>query len=122
MVKKNKQIKRTARHKRVRAKVFGTAKRPRFSIFKSNKYFYIQLIDDSIGKTLVSVSGKKLSASDRKTKEKTDKIVAYELGKSLAKKAISLGVKTIVFDRGGYKFHGAILQIAAGAREEGLKF
>lgn len=109
------------RRKRIRAKIKGTAERPRLSVFKSNKHFYIQLIDDGTGKTLVSVSDKELAASGKKSK-KTAKIPAHELGKSLAKKAVNAGIKTIVFDRGGYKFHGAVLQIASGAREEGLKF
>lgn len=98
------------RHKRIRAKIKGTASRPRLSVFKSNKHFYIQLIDDSAGKTPVSVSDKELGASP------------YELGKSLAKKAADAGIKTAVFDRSGYKFHGAISEMARGAREGGLKF
>lgn len=114
MVKKTKKLKREARHKRIRAKIKGTAERPRLSFFKSNKHFYIQLIDDTSGKTVVSVSDKEIKG------KKNDK--AYELGKFLAKKAIGAGIKTIVFDRGGYKFHGAVSLVARGAREGELKF
>ncbi len=97
------------RHRRIRAKIKGTAERPRLSIFKSNKYIYTQLIDDENGKVLVT-------ASDRDLKS------AYEVGKLLAKKAADKGIKMVVFDRSGYKFHGTILELAKGAREGGLKF
>lgn len=111
---KNRQLKRLARHKRVRAKIIGTAERPRFSIFKSNKHIYVQLIDDNAGKTLSSVSDKEIKEGKNN--------MAYELGKSIAKKAIGLGVKKVVFDRGGYKFHGSVSKVALGAREGGLNF
>lgn len=106
---KNRRIKRQARHRRVRARIKGTANRPRLSVFKSNKYIYAQLVDDLSGKILVA-------ASDRGLKS------AYEVGKLLAKKAADKGIKKVVFDRSGYKFHGAILELAKGAREGGLKF
>ena len=97
------------RHRRVRAKIKGTEKRPRLSVFKSNKYIYTQLVDDENGKILAA-------ASDRDLKS------AYEVGKLLAKKAADKGIKMVVFDRSGYKFHGTILELAKGAREGGLKF
>lgn len=104
------------RHRRIRAKINGTAERPRLSIFKSNKHLYIQLIDDNTGNTLSSVS-------DKDIKDKgTASNKAYELGKFIVKKAIHLGIKEIVFDRGGYKFHGSVKNVALGAREGGLKF
>ena len=106
---KSVKSKRQIRHKRVRAKIFGTAERPRLSVFKSNKYIYAQLVDDENGKILGA-------ASDRDLKS------AYEVGKLLAKKAADKGIKKVVFDRSGYKFHGAILELAKGAREGGLKF
>jgi len=109
MVKKNKQLKRMMRHKRIRAKVFGTSDRPRLSVFKSNKYIYTQLVDDENGKVLIAVSDKDLES-------------AYEVGKLLAKKAADKGIEKAVFDRSGYKFHGIILELAKGAREGGLKF
>lgn len=109
MIVKNRQVKRTIRHRRVRAKISGTKERPRLSVFKSNKYIYTQLVDDENGKVLVA-------ASDRSPKS------AYEVGKLLAKKAADMGIKKVVFDRSGYKFHGTILELAKGAREGGLKF
>ncbi|KKS44163.1 50S ribosomal protein L18 [Candidatus Azambacteria bacterium RIFOXYD1_FULL_42_11] len=108
---------RIIRHKRIRAKIKGTAERPRFSVFKSNRHFFIQLIDDEAQKTLISVSDKEI-----KSKSKSRKIIAREIGKILAKKALIRGVKNVVFDRGGYKFHGIISELAEGAREGGLKF
>jgi len=109
MTKKTKQLKRQMRHKRVRAKIKGTLERPRLSVFKSNKYIYTQLVDDENGKILVAVSDRDLNS-------------AYEVGKLLAKKAADKGIKKVVFDRSGYKFHGLILELAKGAREGGLKF
>ncbi|HAJ44929.1 50S ribosomal protein L18 [Candidatus Azambacteria bacterium RIFOXYC1_FULL_41_20] len=101
--------KRQSRHKRVRAKIKGTKERPRLSVFKSNKYIYAQLIDDVDGKVFAAVSNRKGEATG-------------ELGKLLAKKATDKGIKLAVFDRGGYKFHGKVLELAKGAREGGLKF
>ncbi|MCX6812876.1 MAG: 50S ribosomal protein L18 [Candidatus Azambacteria bacterium] len=109
MIRKTKKLKREMRHRRIRAKIKGTAERPRLSVFKSNKYIYTQLIDDENGKILVA-------ASDRDLKS------AYEVGKLLAKKAADKGIEMVVFDRSGYKFHGTILELAKGAREGGLKF
>ncbi|MDO8742990.1 MAG: 50S ribosomal protein L18 [Candidatus Azambacteria bacterium] len=107
---KSRKNKRQIRHRRVRAKIKGTEKRPRLSVFKSNKYVYAQLIDDENGKVLASASDEKNLKS------------VYEIGKLLAKKASDKKIKTVVFDRGGYKFHGKILELAKGAREGGLKF
>lgn len=114
MAKKTKKLKREIRHRRVRVKIFGTTERPRLSVFKSNKHLYIQLIDDNLGNTLSSASDKDIKES------KNGK--AYELGKYIAKKAVGLGIKKVVFDRGGYKFHGSISSVAHGAREGGLNF
>ncbi|MDO8443693.1 MAG: 50S ribosomal protein L18 [Candidatus Azambacteria bacterium] len=111
MATRNKNTKRIARHKRIRAKIFGTSERPRLSVFKSNKYIYAQLIDDENGKTLVASF-----VLDKGVKS------AYNLGESLAKKATDKKIKKVVFDRGGYKFHGKILELAKGAREGGLIF
>ena len=109
-----KEIKREARHKRVRAKIKGTAERPRLSIFRSNKYIYAQLIDDEKGETLLSVDSRKI--------KKTKTEAAREVGKLLAKEATKKKIKKIIFDRGGYKYHGRVKAVAEGAREEGLQF
>ena len=107
---KSRKNKRQIRHRRVRAKIKGTEKRPRLSVFKSNKYVYAQLIDDENGKVLASASDEKNLKS------------VYEVGKLIAKKAADKKIESAVFDRGGYKFHGKILELAKGAREGGLKF
>ena len=105
------------RKKRIRAKVFGTAKRPRLNVFRSLNYITAQVIDDQSGKTLVSASDK-----DLKTKKaaKTDR--AKEVGKEIAKKALAKDIKEVVFDRAGYKYHGRVKILAEAAREAGLKF
>lgn len=96
------------RHKRVRAKTIGTAERPRLGIFRSNKYIYSQLIDDQKGKTLASSRGKIKDA--------------LQVGKLIAEKARALKIEKVVFDRGGYKYHGRVKDLAEAAREGGLKF
>lgn len=108
---------RIRRHKRVRTKVKGTAKKPRFSVFKSNYHLYAQLINDAEGKTIVSAFDEEV-----KTKTRTRKVLAYEVGKMIAKKAAAKNIANVVFDRSGYKYHGIILELAKGAREGGLKF
>lgn len=117
MVRQNKKLKRQWRHKRIRAKILGTEERPRLSVFKSNYHLYAQLINDDEGKTVLAVSDKEIQA-----KNQTKKSLAYEIGKLAAEKATKKGVSSVVFDRGGYKFHGIILEFAKGAREGGLKF
>ena len=114
----SKQEKRHRRHKRVRSRVKGTADCPRFSVFRSNKHIYIQLIDDEEGKTLIGLNDAKLKGKEKASKiEKTK-----ELGRLMAEKALAQGIKKVVFDRGGYKYHGRIKAAAEGAREGGLKF
>jgi len=103
-----KKEKRIRRHKRVRAKIKGTADVPRLCVFRSNKYVYVQIINDETGKTL---------AFDRKELSK-----AKKAGEEIAKKAKGLKIEKIVFDRGGYKYHGRVKAIAEAAREGGLKF
>ncbi|MBU1177208.1 MAG: 50S ribosomal protein L18 [Patescibacteria group bacterium] len=113
-----KQEKRQRRQIHIRAKVKGTEKCPRLSVFRSNKYIYAQLIDDVNGKTLVSANNVKIDKKDGLNKIEK----AKEIGSSLAKKAIDNKITKIVFDRGGYKYHGRVKAIAEGAREGGLKF
>ena len=113
----------------MRAKVFGSLKTPRFCVFRSNKHIYGQLIDDNKGKTLANVSdkGMKVKAANKKTAEGEVKLsgkvaAAFEVGKLVAKKAAELKIEKVVFDRGGYKYHGRVKALADGAREGGLKF
>lgn len=116
MMKLNsKNDKRQRRHRRVRAKVKGTAERPRLSIFKSNKAVYAQLIDDEKGVTLAS-------ATSLKMKENSLLLKAKSVGNLIATVAKSKGIKSVVFDRGGYVYTGNVKAIADSAREGGLKF
>jgi len=121
-IQKVKKDMRARRHGRVRAKVSGTAECPRLSVFRSNKGMFLQLIDDKAGKTLVSAYSKEVksgsSAEDMGNKE----AASYELGKILAEKAKKANIKKVVFDRGGYNYHGRVKAAADGAREGGLKF
>ncbi len=124
---KLKQQKRIRRHKRIRAKVIGTNKRPRLCVFKSTKYIYAQLIDDEKGHILAAESSLKIrQPANRKAGTekaiKTNKVaIAYEIGKIIAEKALKKKIKEVVFDRGGYKYHGKVKSLADGAREGGLK-
>ena len=107
---------RSVKRVKIRKKIKGTAERPRLSVFKSNKNISAQLIDDVIGKTLVSVSTRV------DIKDKTGKEAAMEVGKLIATKAKDLKIEKIVFDRSGYLFHGRVKSVADGAREGGLNF
>ena len=119
MVKKtDRKLERTRRHLRVRNKISGTATRPRLCVFRSNTNIYVQVIDDVAGKTLVSAS---TLDKDVKTKY-SNKEAAKEVGSLIAKKAIANKIDTVVFDRGGYVYHGIIKELAEAAREGGLKF
>ena len=118
---KLKSKKRQQRHKRVRAKIFGTKERPRLCIFRSNKHIYAQLIDDEKGKTLVAASDCELKESQlQNQKSKLNK--AKEMGKLIAKRALEKKIEKVVFDRGGYLYHGRVKAVGEGAREGGLKF
>jgi large subunit ribosomal protein L18 len=108
---------RTRRHKRVRRKIFGTAERPRLVVFRSNRGIEAQLVDDLEGKTLAAASWLQLKAG--KGSKMTQ---AAEVGKLLALNAKQAGVETVVFDRGGYLYHGRVKALADAAREGGLKF
>lgn len=117
MNKLQKKIKQNKlqRQARARAKIFGTAKRPRLSVFRSSKGMYIQLIDDEQGKTLVSVSIKAVKEKGTKTE------LSAAAGKLLAEKAKKKGIKQVVFDRGSSKYHGRVKAVAEAAREAGLR-
>ncbi len=112
-----KKEQRNRRHKRVRGRVIGTKECPRFSVFRSNKYIYLQLINDADGKTIASFSDLKINKKGRTKME-----IAKEAGITIAKKALEKKIKKVVFDRGGYKYHGRVKAVAEGAREGGLKF
>jgi large subunit ribosomal protein L18 len=108
---------RLRRHRRVRGKVSGTAERPRLAVFRSNKGIFAQLVDDETGRTLASASWlQQRSLEGTKTEQ------AAAVGKALALEAKKAGVKTCVFDRGGYLYHGRVKALAEGAREGGLQF
>jgi large subunit ribosomal protein L18 len=107
-----KQIK-NRRLARVRAKIQGTALRPRLTVFRSNRYLYAQLVNDVTGKTLASA---KTASAGKKTE------ASKAAGESIAKIAIELGIKEVVFDRGQYRYHGRVQAVAEGARAGGLKF
>ena len=111
-----KRAQRTMRHKRVRAKVAGSAERPRLNVFRSLKHIYVQVIDDNTGKTLAAASSHEVkSKGDKKT-------LAQEVGKLAAKKALDVGIKQVTFDRGGYQYHGRVKELADAARAAGLEF
>jgi large subunit ribosomal protein L18 len=110
----SKQARRNKIRRRIRAAISGTPEQPRLAVFRSNKDIYVQVIDDLNGKTLVAASSK--GATGTKVEQ------AAVVGKSIAEKAIAAGISTVVFDRGGYLYHGRIKALADGAREGGLKF
>lgn len=112
---------RKTRHARVRAKVIGTEKRPRLSVFRSLKNIFAQLINDETGKTIIGVSARGLKPTASNTL-KGKKALAFEVGKLIAKAALEKGIKEICFDRGGYLYHGRVAAVAEGARAGGLKF
>lgn len=103
---------------RIRGKVSGTAERPRLSVYRSNKEVYVQLIDDVTGNTLVAASTKDKDFARTGTKTEQSKAI----GTAVARKAAEKGISAVVFDRGGYLYHGRVKAVAEGAREGGLKF
>ncbi len=109
-----KQIKRTRRHARIRARVIGTATRPRLAVFKSNRFVYAQLVNDEAGTTLAS-------ADSRTMKGDTPLAKSTAVGEAIAKAATEQKIEAVVFDRGGFAYQGVIAAVADGAREAGLK-
>ena len=130
MARKSKLESRTARHRSIRKRVEGTAERPRLVVFRSAKHIYAQVIDDLASKTLVAASdlakkvkgegGKAAPAGDKDKSKKSDR--AKVVGTELAKLCLAKGISKVVFDRAGYKYHGRVSAVAAGAREGGLEF
>jgi len=117
MAVKTPDQRRLRRRRRVRAKVRGTAARPRISVFRSNRGIAAQLIDDDAGRTLAAVSWVEADLRDLKAAEQ-----ATKAGELLAERAKAAGVETCIFDRGGYRYHGNVQRLAEAAREGGLKF
>ena len=122
MIKKQSRSEvRAKKHLKVRKRISGTPERPRMAVFRSNNHMYVQVIDDVAGHTLVSAST--LQGEVKEGLEKTNNIdAAAKLGSVIAKKAIDKGIKTVVFDRGGYIYHGKVKALAEAAREAGLEF
>jgi large subunit ribosomal protein L18 len=117
---KNASQHRLKRHKRIRKKISGTAERPRLAVFRSNKHIYAQLIDDLSGTTLAAASSTDASL---KTESNLNTVEgAAKVGALVAERAAAAGVSSVVFDRGGFKFHGKVKALADGAREKGLQF
>jgi large subunit ribosomal protein L18 len=121
MKKRETTIRRERRHRRVRAQVAGTMARPRLNVFRSNRHIFAQIIDDAKGHTLVAAST--LDADVRgQAAQLKKKDEAKAVGKLLAQRAIEKGLKQVIFDRGGYQYHGRVRSLAEGAREGGLEF
>lgn len=112
---------RIKRHYRIRNKVSGTAQQPRLAVFRSNKHIYAQIIDDVAGNTLVAASTLEADIAS-KTEHTSTVEAAKAVGKAIAKKAMDKGITEVVFDRGGYIYHGKIQALAEAAREAGLQF
>lgn len=112
---------RKKKHMRIRNKISGTPERPRLNVYKSINHIYAQIIDDTAGITLVSASTLDFALKDR-ISNGANKEAAKEVGKLVAQRAVEKGIKTIVFDRGGYIYHGKVKELADSARAEGLKF
>ena len=120
-MKVKKYLKKERVKRRIRSKIKGNSQRPRLSVFRSNRYFYAQVIDDSAGRTLASASSVDKELRDRvKGLKKSEQ--AKLVGQAVAERARSKGVQAVVFDRGGYKYIGRVKALADGARESGLKF
>lgn len=115
--KQDKNKSRQRRHERIRNKVVGTATCPRLSVFRSNANIHVQIIDDAKGATLVSCSSAELKLANGGNVE-----AAVTVGTEIAKRALANGIETVVFDRGGYVYHGRVKALAEAAREAGLKF
>ncbi|MDA8387381.1 MAG: 50S ribosomal protein L18 [Nitrospiraceae bacterium] len=113
---------RGRRHERVRKKVSGTGERPRLSVYRGLRYIYAQLIDDSAGNTLVSASSLEKDFAKSHEGNRGNKAAAKKVGAQLAQRAVAKGIKKVVFDRSGYRYHGAVKELADGAREGGLEF
>lgn len=112
---------RLKRHYRIRNKISGTAQKPRLAVFRSNQHIYAQIIDDTVGNTIVSASTMETAIAEKL--QKTSNVEAAKVvGDAVARKALDKGISTVIFDRGGYIYHGKIKALAEAAREAGLQF
>ena len=119
--KDNRSVVRQNKHRKIRNRFSGTAERPRLAVFRSNNHMYAQIIDDTVGKTIVAAS--QLEKDVKAELEKTNDVAAAAyLGTVIAKKALENGIKTVVFDRGGFIYQGKVKALAEAAREAGLEF
>jgi len=119
--KTSRQEVRAEKHRRIRSRLSGTADRPRLAVFRSNDHMYAQIIDDTVGNTLVAASTLDKDIKAELTKTNNVEAAAY-LGTVIAKKALDKGIKEVVFDRGGYIYQGKVAALAEAAREAGLEF
>ena len=119
--KKSRALVREKKHRRMRNHISGTAERPRLAVFRSNNHMYAQIIDDTVGNTLVAASTVEKEVKEQLEKTNNVDAAAY-LGTVIAKRAIEKGIDTVVFDRGGFIYQGKIEALADAAREAGLKF
>ena len=119
--KKSRKEVRAKKHMRIRNRFSGTAERPRLAVFRSNNHMYAQIIDDTVGNTLVSASTLEKDIKAELTKT-NDVAAATYIGTVIAKRAVEKGITTVVFDRGGYIYHGKVAALADAAREAGLEF
>ena len=119
--KTSRQEVRAEKHRRIRSRLSGTADRPRLAVFRSNDHMYAQIIDDTVGNTLVAASTLDKDIKAELTKTNNVEAAAY-LGTVIAKKALDKGIKEVVFDRGGYIYQGKVAALAEAAREAGLIF
>jgi len=121
MAKIDRKKERIVRHKRIRRQLSGTSERPRLCVYKSHKHFFIQVIDDTVGKTLASVSTQE-AALKNDIKGSANIETAKKIGTLVAERAGTKGIKRVVFDRGGNIYHGAVKALAEAARQSGLEF
>ena len=122
MAIKGKSARRERIRKGIRKKIRGTAQRPRLAVFRSNKEIYCQLINDVDGKTIAGASSRSKEVTDASADGSTKSDVSRLVGQAVARRAKEAGVEAVIFDRGGYKYHGRIKALAEGAREGGLQF
>lgn len=118
----HKRERRTQAHARIRSRVSGTAERPRLAVYKSGRYIYAQLVDDGVGHTLVQASSFEPDVRKKVEGGAKSRAAARTVGEIVAQRAKEQGIEQVVFDRGGYRYHGRVKELAEGARSKGLQF